>query len=86
MSTISPFYSLPKLSAVEAVETLSKWEGMGSTINLLQAIIDEDEGDCENDGVMHLSMANPTSPSTGICGAIGGDLILNFAQGAGQLI
>ncbi|XP_064389880.1 nephrocystin-3-like isoform X2 [Halichondria panicea] len=43
MSTVSPFYSLPKLSAVEAVETLSKWEGMGSTINLLQAIINEDE-------------------------------------------
>ncbi len=56
MSTVSPFYSLPKLSAVEAVETLSKWEGMGSTINLLQAIINEDEGDCENDGVIALQI------------------------------
>ena len=40
----SSFGSLPKLSAIEAVETLSKWEGMGSTINLLQAVIDEDAG------------------------------------------
>ncbi len=33
---------------------------------------------------MHLSMASPTSPSTGIGGAIGGDLILNFPQGEAQ--
>ena len=38
----STFSVLPKLSANEAVDALSKWEGMDSTIAVLQSVMDSE--------------------------------------------